>query len=263
MEQYFEANQILWNNKVPVHLDSDMYMMDEFLKGESSLCPVVQEQLGDINGKSILHLQCHFGQDSLSMARMGAKVTAVDFSKEAIKKARELNEQLGLDVEFVEANVLSLNGMLEDKFDIVFTSFGTVIWLPELNSWADVIKHHLKPGGEFIFVEFHPFINGMDWDTGSFDYNYFNTGKPYHEIVEGTYADQSADLKGEEYFWLHNFEDTISPLLKLGLSMTSFKEYPFSSYDVFGKMKKIEDWKYVWSQAKVSFPHMFSLKMLN
>ncbi len=261
MEQYFAANKKLWDEKVPVHLDSDLYMMEEFLNGKSSLCPVVQEQVGDVKGKSILHLQCHFGQDSLSLARMGAKVTGVDFSAQAIANARKLNDQLNLDVKFVEANVLELNGLLEEKFDMVFTSFGTIIWLPDLNNWSAVIKHHLKPHGEFVMVEFHPTINAMDWENASFDYNYFNTGTPYHEVVEGTYADKDSNLKGEEYFWLHSFEAIFSNLLAKGLKLNEFKEYPFSSYDVFGKMNKIEDWKFVWSKMKVSFPHMFSIKM--
>lgn len=261
MEQYFKANQKLWDDKVPFHLKSSLYNMEAFLNGHSSLCPVVQQEVGNVNGKSILHLQCHFGQDSLSLARMGAKVTGVDFSGEAISKARALNEQLGLDATFIQANVMELNEKLTESYDMVFTSFGTIIWLPELKAWANVISQRLKPGGSFVFVEFHPVINAMDWDRGTFDYNYFNSGKPYHEIVEGTYADKDADLKGEEYFWLHSFEDVLSPLLAEGMHLTSFKEYPFSSYDVFGEMKKLEEWKFVWTKTQASFPHMFSLQM--
>lgn len=261
MKNYFDTNKKLWNDKVPVHLNSDLYMLEDFMKGKSSLCPVSIEQLGDIKGKSILHLQCHFGQDSLSMARMGAKVTGVDFSSEAINKGKELNEKLGLDVTFVEANVLELDQLLKGQFDIVFTSFGTIVWLPDLDKWASIINHFLKPGGQFIFVEFHPTINSMDWDTATFDYNYFNSGEPYHEIVNGTYADTSADLKGEEYFWQHSFAEILTSLLGQGLNLQSFEEYPFSSYDVFGEMNKIEEWKYVYAKVKASFPHMFSLKM--
>ncbi len=261
MENYFDTNKKLWNDKVPVHLGSELYMLEEFLKGSSSLCPVVTQQLGDIKGKSILHLQCHFGQDSLSMARMGAKVTGVDFSEEAIKKAKDLNEQLNLDATFVEANVLELEKQLEGQFDIVFTSFGTIVWLPDLNKWANIINRFLKPGGQFIFVEFHPTINSLDWDTGSFDYNYFNSGEPYHETVNGTYADMDSDLKGEEYFWQHSFGEIFNALLGQGLSLQSFEEYPFSSYDVFGEMKKIDNWKYVYAKMQASFPHMFSMKM--
>jgi len=262
MEKYFDTNKKLWNDKVPVHLNSELYMLEAFMKGKSSLCPVSTEQLGDIKGKSILHLQCHFGQDSLSMARMGAKVTGADFSKEAIQKAKELNSELGLDATFVEANVLELDQHLNGLYDIVYTSFGTITWLPDLHQWARVINHFLKPGGQFIFVEFHPTINSLEWDTASFDYNYFNSGEPYHEMVLGTYADIGSDLKGEEYFWQHSFGEIFGALLGQGFQLQSFEEYPFSSYDVFGEMNKVEEWKYVYSKIKASFPHMFSMKML-
>lgn len=261
MKTYFDTNKKLWNDKVPVHLNSELYMLEAFKKGKSSLCPVVTEQLGDIKGKSILHLQCHFGQDSLQMARMGAKVTGVDFSGIAIEQARSLNEELGLNATFVEANVLELDQHHEGKYDMVFTSFGTIVWLPDLNKWASIVNHFLKPGGEFVFVEFHPTINSMDWDTAKFDYNYFNSGEPYHEMVSGTYADESSDLQGEEYFWQHSFGEIFSSLLGQGLTLKNFQEYPFSSYNVFGEMNKIEEWKYVFAKVKASFPHMFSLKM--
>ena len=259
MKQYFQANKKLWDNKVDFHVKSPMYDMESFKKGKSSLCPISQKMLGDISGKSILHLQCHFGQDSMSMARMGANVTAVDFSPKAIEKARAINNELNLNVNFVEANVLELQDHLDGKFDIVFTSFGTIVWLPDLDLWASVIKHFLKEDGQFIFVEFHPAIDTVDWDSGKISYNYFNRGTPYKEISQGTYADKDAPLADEEYFWIHSLDEIFNALMSKGLKLQSFKEYPFSSYDVFGEMEKLEEWKYVCKQIPVAFPHMFSV----
>ena len=146
MEQseLFEMNRTSWNKRVAVHMKSDFYFLEEFLNGKTSLNEIELNLLGDIRGKSILHLQCHFGQDSLSLARMGAEVTGVDLSDTAIEKAKELNTQMNLNAEFVCCNVYDLKDHLDKKFDIVFTSYGTIGWLPDLNRWADVVSHFLN-----------------------------------------------------------------------------------------------------------------------
>ncbi|MFM7619546.1 MAG: class I SAM-dependent methyltransferase, partial [Bacteroidota bacterium] len=155
-EKLFELNRTSWNKRVAVHMKSDFYFLEEFLKGRTSLNEIELNLLGDIRGKSILHLQCHFGQDTLSLARMGAEVTGVDLSDEAIEKAKALNAQMGLNAEFICCNVYDLKNHLDKKFDLVFTSYGTIGWLPDLDRWAEVVSHFLKPSGTFLFVEFHP-----------------------------------------------------------------------------------------------------------
>ena len=127
MQDYFEINKKLWNQKVGIHLNTDLYNMEAFMKGETSLDPATLKHLGEVKGKRILHLQCHFGQDSLSLARMGAKVVALDLSDAGIQKARELNDELGLDAEFVCCNVYDAKEHIQEKFDIVYTSFGTCL----------------------------------------------------------------------------------------------------------------------------------------
>ena len=133
-----------------------MYNMSDFLSGATSLKSIEREALGDVGGKQLLHLQCHFEQDTLSWARLGAEAVGVDFSQEAIKIARQLNEELGLSAAFLQSDVLQLSGKLQRQFDIVFTSYGVLNWLPELDSWGEVVAEHLKPGGRFYIVEFHP-----------------------------------------------------------------------------------------------------------
>ena len=131
-KDYLEVNKKLWNEKTTIHVGSDFYEMEEFLAGKNTLKPIETPLLGDVKGKSILHLQCHFGQDSLSLARMGAKVTGLDLSDASISKAQELNKKMGLDAKFVCSDVYSAKNHIKEKFDIVFTSYGTIGWLPDL-----------------------------------------------------------------------------------------------------------------------------------
>ena len=134
-KKYFEVNKATWNEKVKVHSKSEMYDLEAFKKGKTSLMKYEVDALGDVKGKSLLHLQCHFGQDTLSWSRLGAKCVGVDLSNEGIKLAQQLNEELNLDAEFVCCNVLDTSDYIKDKFDIVFTSYGTIGWLPDLKPW--------------------------------------------------------------------------------------------------------------------------------
>ena len=260
MKEYFDTNKALWDQKVDIHKDSEMYDLQRFLKGKNMLNSIELKGLGEVKGKSILHLQCHFGQDSLCWARMGAKVTGVDMSPKSLALAKDLNEQLGLDVTFVESNVLELKDHLEGQFDIVFTSYGTYTWLPDLSQWASVINHFLKPGGIFYIADFHPVIYMYDHPKHQLAFNYFNSGKPYEEINEGTYTDFKAPIKHKEYFWCHGLSEVMEPLLSQGLSLLEFKEFPYSPYNCFEDMEEVEKGKFVYN-PKLSIPHVFSLKM--
>ena len=153
-DQYFQANKELWNAKTPIHNKSEFYDVAGFKAGDSTLRSVELEELGDVKGKSLLHLQCHFGMDTMSWAREGAKVTGMDLSDVAIARAKELSAELSIPADFVCCNLYDLPQHLEGSFDLVFTSYGTIGWLPDLDKWASVVKHFLKPGGTFYIVEF-------------------------------------------------------------------------------------------------------------
>ena len=170
---YIDINRQSWNNKVDYHVKSDFYDLDGFLKGNTSLNDIELKLLGDIKGKSVLHLQCHFGQDSISMSRLGAQVTGIDLSDKAIETARLLAEQTHQDTIFICCNIYDLPQHLNQQFDIVFTSYGTIGWLPDLNQWAHIIAHFLKPNGRFIMAEFHPVVWMFDDDFQQITYNYF------------------------------------------------------------------------------------------
>ncbi len=262
MNKYFQTNQSLWDQKTEVHKDSDFYDMPGFLKGRNSLGKIEQEALGDVSGKSLLHLQCHFGQDSLSWARLGAKVTGIDFSEKAIELARSLNDQLGLDARFVQSDVLELPNKLEGQYDIVFTSYGVLVWLNNLLRWASVVRHFLKEGGIFYLLEFHPVLYMYD-DFGNMalSYHYFHNSEPYEELMEGTYADRQAPIQHKEYFWQHSLSEIINPLIAEGLQLQAFKEYDYSPYNCFEGMHEVAPDQYRFNKVKIRFPYVFSLKM--
>src|SRR5687767_6266668 len=133
-DQYFESNKSIWDQRTLIHKDSSFYNVEGFKKGESVLTPIELNELGDVTGKKMLHLQCHFGMDSLDWARRGAFVSGVDLSDVAIAEANRLNEELGLNAKFICSNVYDLRKHIDEKFDIVFTSYGVVGWLPDLSS---------------------------------------------------------------------------------------------------------------------------------
>lgn len=229
-ENYLKINKDSWNKRIKHHIKSGFYDVKGFLNGNSSLNEIELIMLGNIEGKSILHLQCHFGQDSISLARLGAKVTAIDLSDESIKTAIKLNKKTKTDVNFINCDVYSLPKHLDKKFDIVYSSYGTIGWLPNINTWAEIIAHFLKPKGQFIFVEFHPFIWMYDDDFKYINYDYFNT-KPIIETYEGMYANENADLKQQYVMWNHGLAEVIMALMNKKIILEDFKEYDYSPYD--------------------------------
>jgi SAM-dependent methyltransferase len=195
LEKAFNTNRQTWNKKVAIHAASDFYDLESFKKGRSSLTPFEVKALGDVKGKDILHLQCHFGQDTLSFQRMGARCTGVDISDEGVKLARDLNNELKLDAKFVCCNVLDASQFISEKFDIVFTSYGTIAWLPDLKPWAKIISERLKPGGVFYIVEFHPIAWMYDYTETPSKLAYgYQRKEVIYEEYQGTYADEKSNM---------------------------------------------------------------------
>ncbi|MEM1122537.1 MAG: class I SAM-dependent methyltransferase [Bacteroidota bacterium] len=234
MKDYLQTNRILWNKKTGVHLHSKFYDQAGFLAGKSTLKDIELALLGDIKGKRILHLQCHFGQDTISLARIGATVTGVDLSDEAIKQAKATAQQLGLDqkVDFICCDVQSLDEHLDEKFDIVFTSYGTIAWLPTIDKWGQIIAHFLKPTGQFIFVEFHPMVWMLDDDFKKVAYPYFNT-QTFHEEFTTSYTDGEGHEPAMGYSWNHPLSEVIQVIIDSKLAIKDFKEYDYSPYNCF------------------------------
>jgi 2-polyprenyl-3-methyl-5-hydroxy-6-metoxy-1,4-benzoquinol methylase len=260
MHNYFKDNESLWNDWASFHPETTFYDMEAFRAGASSLKSIERDALGDVQGKSLLHLQCHFGQDTLSWARMGASVVGVDFSATAIEKARTLNKELGLSAEFVHSNVLELSGKLNRQFDIVYTSYGTIVWLPELETWGKIIADHLKPGGTFYMAEFHPGMYMFDFEKATYAYSYFNTGTPYTEQANGSYAKPDEGGQRTEHTWSHSLAEVFNALLSQGLQVVDFQEYAYSPYDCFPNMEEIAPGKFQ-CKALRGAPHLFGLKV--
>lgn len=257
---YIDINQKLWNQKTEVHYNSEFYDVPAFLKGKDSLNTIELGLLGDIKGKKILHLQCHFGQDTIALSRHGAIATGVDLSDKAIGKAKELNNLAGTDARFIQSDIYRLPEILEEKFDLVFTSYGVIGWLPDMNKWAELINHFLKPGGKFILVEFHPVVWMFSYDFKRIEFNYMDS-EPIIEELEGTYTDRDAPIKEKSVCWNHGLSTVIDAIIHTGLKLTDFKEYNYSPYDCFENTVKIGDRMFKIKGLEDKIPLVYSLKV--
>lgn len=255
---YLAINKHSWNNRLDTHLKSDFYNLEKFLNGETSLNDIELQLLGDVNGKKILHLQCHFGQDSISLSRLGANVTGVDLSDKAIEKAKELAIKTNVNTKFINCDIYSLDQYLDQKFDIVYTSYGTITWLPDLEKWAQIISKFLKPEGQFVFVEFHPVVWMYDDNFEKIKYNYFKT-EPIIENEEGSYADRSAEIEQSYVTWNHSLSEVIQSLIQQNLVIKDFKEYNYSPYNCFNNTIEIERNKYRIKPFQDKIPMLYSI----
>ncbi|MBK8498027.1 MAG: methyltransferase domain-containing protein [Flavobacteriales bacterium] len=257
----FEINRVMWNARVPHHLGSRMYDVESFVAGRNSLTALELELLGEVTGKRILHLQCHFGQDTISLARMGAEVTGLDISDAAIAEARKLAVRCGSAASWVLSNVIDPVSELDGRFDIVFTSYGTIGWLPDLKPWAANIRRYLKPGGRLVFVEFHPVVWMFDNDFTHVAYSYFNR-QTIVEEEQGTYADRSADIKLASHSWNHDLGEVLTALLHEGFRVERFTELDGSPHDCFANTVKGEDGLYRIKGMEGVLPMVYGLSAL-
>jgi len=275
MDEYLKQNKELWNEITPIHAQSDFYDVEGFKNGRSSmLYPIEIEEMGDVSGKSLLHLQCHFGMDTLSWVRLGAKVTGVDFSDKAIDLARSLSKELGIEADFILSNIYDLPENLNGTFDIVYTSGGVLCWLPDLKRWAEIISHFLKPGGFFYILEGHPFSCVFDDSPDGTElkvrYSYFHTPEPtkwepqcdYTSPVKGSLKwindDPDAVVTHGSYEWQHTLGDIINSLINAGLRIEYLHEFPGCCFDWFPFLKLEADG--MWHAEGDKIPLTFSLK---
>lgn len=266
MNDYSETNRRHWDECVPIHVASEMYDVASFKAGKSKLKPVELEELRDVRGKTMLHLQCHFGLDTLSWARNeGAIVTGIDFSEPAIEAARALAADCNIDARFLVSDVYSLPEKLDEQFDIVCTSYGALNWLPDIPRWARVAAHFVKPGGAFYLVEFHPIAGIFDKPEGVTElivrYPYFTTSEPLSFDDDGTYADRAAKLQNRvTYSWPHPTSEVISALIDAGLRIDFFHEFPFTVEQVFPFMEETAEHTFRLTTHDGSIPLMYSIK---
>jgi SAM-dependent methyltransferase len=265
MNEYFDANRRHWDEVVPIHVASEMYCVDAFRAGQSKLKPVELAEMGDVRGKTLLHMQCHFGLDTLSWAREGATVTGIDFSEPAIEQARALAEECGIDARFLVSNVYDLPDNLSGEFDIVFTSYGALCWLPDLTRWAQIAAHFVRPGGTFYVVEFHQMAGVFDDAPGVDDlvvrYPYFPTGEPLRWEDLGTYTDRNAPVKNNvTYDWPHPPSEVLTALIDAGLRIDFFHEFPHTTYSYLPFVEPAEDGMYRLTKHDGCIPMVYSIR---
>jgi SAM-dependent methyltransferase len=267
LEASFASNQRLWDAWTAVHAESEFYDVAGFRQGGVRIRPYEIEALGDVAGKTLLHLQCHFGLDTLSWARLGAVVTGVDFSPAGIRLARELAVDVGFpEARFVEANVYQLPLRLGDEFDIVYTSRGVLGWLPDIRGWARVVARFVKPGGRFYISEAHPVVDVFETEGVKprelrLQYPYWEHGDPLVFDVKGSYADPDADLGSEqqEHGWDHGLGEIVTALIDAGLRIDRLEEHPFLEWKVdFLEHDPAND-RWVLPKGPGELPLMFSV----
>jgi SAM-dependent methyltransferase len=267
LTDYRESNRRLWNDWTALHEQADTYDLVGFRAGKSSLKAMDVEALGAVAGKSLLHLQCHFGKDTLSWARLGATVTGVDFADRAIALAQSLSAELDIPARFVLSDVYEAPAVIREQFDLVYTSVGVLGWLGDLPRWGAVVAGFLKPGGVFYIREIHPFSQVFeDPATGEGiepAYGYATTPEPMRFDVHGSYAAPDADYHSVEYSWNHSLGEIVTALTEAGLVIEWLREYPFTDNDTqFRALERRDDG---WSQfrdprLRAAIPLMFALR---
>lgn len=229
------ANNALWDEWTAIHEKSEFYNLDGFKRGGIRLLPHEIEEIGPVGGKDLLHLQCHFGIDTLSWARLGARVTGADFSGAAITLATSVAAEIGFpDARFVRSDIYDLPAVLDGDFDVVYTSGGVLGWLPDIRRWATVAAHFVRPGGIFYITEIHPVAQafepeGVQPGELRLAYPYWAHPEPLAFPTQGSYADPTAVVRTPtEYGWDHGLGEIVTALIEAGLRIESLREYPFA-----------------------------------
>ncbi len=269
------ANLALWNRWTRAHEKSDFYDVQGFKAGATSLWPLELEELGPYvhEGTTLLHLQCHFGLDTLSWARRGAEVVGLDFSEEAIALARRLAGETGLSgrAEFVCADLYDADAHLDGRlFDVAFVSWGAIEWLPDLERWASIVARHIKPGGCFYMAEIHPFAYALEEVPGEQDVQIKYPllpapDRPQIDPVDGSYADRDADTSGlVAYGWQHSLAEIIGALTGAGLRLEHLHELPTSPSPFWSWMIR-DDERWWWlpdgkGGRRTDLPFSYSLR---
>lgn len=266
LDDHRRANRANWDDRVPIHVASDDYAYRRFVEVPSHISEVVAYDaglLGDVTGRRLLHLQCHFGKDTLSWARLGAEVTGVDFSAPAIETARRLSEESGTPGRFVLSELYDAPAVLPERFDIVYTGVGAINWLPDIRRWAQVVSGFLVPGGAFSMREGHPVLWSLDWRDDRrlvVRFPYFETAEPVPWDDDSTYAGRGSLANTRTYEWNHGIGETVSALLDAGLELRALREHRELEWQGLPHMERGEDgrWRLPADQADLA-PLMWSI----
>jgi len=261
-QEKMNTNLEYWEEVVDIHAASRFYDVEGFKAEKRPLNELELGEVGDVSGKSLLHLQCHFGMDTLAWARLGAKVTGMDYSRNAIAKARELAEETGIEARFIHCNLYDLPQHLEGQFDVVYTSYGVLCWLPDIREWARIAASYVKPGGIFYIAEFHPFAAMFDTEAQDLRLNdpYFVHDAISYEFDETYTGDHVKITRRKDFEWIHPIGEIVTALIDSGLRVEFLHEHAFSVFEQFPFLvtEKPGIWKFAQEPAPI--PLMFSLR---
>ncbi|MEU5432234.1 class I SAM-dependent methyltransferase [Streptomyces sp. NPDC020719] len=266
-DRCIERNRGLWDNWTGFHVGSDHYHVKGFLEGGSTLRPFELDELGEVSGRSLIHLQCHFGLDTLSWARRGAHVTGVDFSPAAVAQATGIADAAGLDADFRCAEIYRLPDDLDGRFDIVYVSFGSVVWLPDIRRWAQAAARLLAPGGVLYVAEYHPVLHVLDFDDDVREpvvrYPYFDRAQPIAHELHGTYTNADDDVVESGFTWAHSLGAIVTSVIDAGLRLEFVHEFPSAWFPVLPYLEQREDGGY-WLPAHIEgeLPLLFSMRAI-
>jgi SAM-dependent methyltransferase len=259
-----------WDERVPAHVASADYEVEKFVADPGHLSAVVTfdlPRLGDIAGLRGVHLQCHIGTDTISLARLGASMTGVDFSGPAVRAAADLARRTGDDAVFVEADVYAAPDVIgRQGFDFVFTGVGALCWLPDIRRWAEVVASLLKPGGRLFIREGHPMMwslqDGRDDNLLVVKYPYFETEAPLVLDEPGTYVATDIEFTSTiTHSWNHGLGETVTALLDAGMTITSLVEHDTVPWNALpGQMEEVAENEWRLAERPERLPHTYTLQ---
>lgn len=266
MDDYRALNRANWDERVGIHLrdTTGIYDFAAIRAGGEILGPIEAAEIGDVAGRRVLHLQCHFGLDTVSLARRGARATGLDFSHEAIVAARRLADELGVAVDYVEGDVYDAPALAGAGYDMVYTSWGTIGWLPDLERWAAAIAGCLATGGVFYMADGHPTLHMIEERDGRLEIAYDWRTPPGDPIVTeatGTYAGDGTAVRNSRLMeWNHPLSDILGALAGAGLALDFLHEHDRIPWRAFPSMVPTDDRMFVQGEGQKRIPLAFSLR---
>jgi len=272
MSDYRTLNRASWDERAPAHAASADYAVARFVEEPAFISDVIRfdlPRLGDLAGLRGVHLQCHIGTDTISLARLGARMIGVDFSAASVAEARRLAEKVGADVEFVEADVYDTAELLgSERFDLVFTGIGALCWLPDVRRWAGVVANLLRPGGRLFMREGHPML----WTLADpredrllvVEHPYFERAEPTVWDEAGTYVQTDATFAHNlTHEWNHGLGEIVTALLEAGMQLTMLVEHDSVPWPALpGQMKRLDDGEWRLIEHPWRLPHSYTLQAI-
>ena len=263
MNHFVRKNRDLWDEWAEINYRSRFYDVEGYKRQRTPLDELARENLGDLSGKRVLHLQCHFGLDTLRIAELAGEVVGVDFSPKAISLARDLAYELGSTARFVESDIYALPELLREEFDIIFASYGVLHWLPSLDPWAKVVAHFLAPRGAFVLVDTHPTLMMFEFEPPEprVGASYFYTPEPIILAPsKGNYADPEAKYSSSVHSWQHEMSTIVMALVRAGLGIDNMREYPFAPWQALAFLVEVAPDRWTVPAGKPQLPLTFALR---